>query len=261
MLTRAQVVDTVEQTDPHVQAETLQRACAREMIKHTDAALRAEVEEMRHAIEVIQSSRDILLHTFCLWQKEWQEGKMALRELPGVRAEVEALQQKQSWIDQVGPPHHPDDERQWVGAYLDATANHFAALARVEEWKTAWHALSYDSGKAIDTLQQTVARLTQENAWLLSHSLEEAVTRVSDLTAQLQQVTQERDAAQKIVQDIAAGLPPMEALVQGMGMVMKLERQLATVTSNALDVKASYEQCLRQLAEAQATIARLEEKR
>lgn len=32
---------------------------------------------------------------------------------------IAELEQKQKWIDEVGPKNHPDDERYWVNAYLD----------------------------------------------------------------------------------------------------------------------------------------------
>jgi len=51
-----------------------------------------------------------------------------------------------------------------------------------------------------------------------------------DLTQQLATAIAERDASQEIVRKIAAGMAPMEALVSGMGMVVKLEQQLAAMT-------------------------------
>ena len=100
-LSREQLLDTVEQTDSQVQPDSLQRSCAREAIKHHDAAQRAqlrqreeEVAELTGAVEVIQSSRDILLNTFCLWAKDYQEGKMALREVADLRAQLAARTQQ-----------------------------------------------------------------------------------------------------------------------------------------------------------------------
>lgn len=37
-------------------------------------------------------------------------------------AEIAALKQRQGWIDRVARPDHPDDERPWAAAYLDAKA-------------------------------------------------------------------------------------------------------------------------------------------
>ena len=78
-----------------------------------------------------------------------------------------------------------------------------------------------------------------------------------DLTQQLATAIAERDASQEIVRKIAAGMAPMEALVSGMGMVIKLEQQLATMTqerdqwkqgqNDAVRVGLEYQ---RQLAEA-----------
>lgn len=39
-----------------------------------------------------------------------------------LRAEVERLAQRQAWLDAVSRPTHPEDERPWSSAYLDARA-------------------------------------------------------------------------------------------------------------------------------------------
>jgi len=44
-----------------------------------------------------------------------------------LEAEVARLRQRQQWIDEVGRPEHPDDERPWAAAYLDAKQ-------QLEEW-------------------------------------------------------------------------------------------------------------------------------
>jgi len=74
------------------------------------------------------------------------EAQLAERE-----AEVEGLKQQQQWIDEVGPPNHPDDERAWVPAMLEAKA----ALKRVRE------SVTYG---AVQTLTTEIARLRALNA-------------------------------------------------------------------------------------------------
>lgn len=70
-----------------------------ELFAH-DAALRAKLDDYAGAIEVMQSSRDILLRTFCLWQVDYQQGKMALRELPSVREQLAAAQARVAQLEQ-----------------------------------------------------------------------------------------------------------------------------------------------------------------
>lgn len=53
------------------------------------------------------------------------------------KAEMELLREKLKWLDEVGRPDHPDDERPWIPAYLDARralkkAGIEAELLRVE---------------------------------------------------------------------------------------------------------------------------------
>jgi len=35
---------------------------------------------------------------------------------------IKELEERQKWIDEVGRPQHPDDERPWCAAYLDCRA-------------------------------------------------------------------------------------------------------------------------------------------
>lgn len=53
-----------------------------------------EITDLKSAVEVIQSSRDILLNTFTLWTVEYQHGKMALREVPDLRIQLAAVTQE-----------------------------------------------------------------------------------------------------------------------------------------------------------------------
>jgi hypothetical protein len=61
------------------------------------------------------------------------------------------LEKRQEWIDEVGRPQHPDDERPWVPAYLDcreALGQAEASLTRLleaverhkneDEWKSVY---------------------------------------------------------------------------------------------------------------------------
>jgi hypothetical protein len=42
------------------------------------------------------------------------------RELQRAHARIRELELEQEWINDVGRPEHPDDERRWLPAYLDA---------------------------------------------------------------------------------------------------------------------------------------------
>ena len=55
-----------------------------------------EIADLKSAVEVIQSSRDILLNTFTIWTVEYQQGKMALREVPDLR---DRLRQREEELD------------------------------------------------------------------------------------------------------------------------------------------------------------------
>lgn len=89
MLTREQYEELVKHHTigwgPHSKVNPL--------LEH-DIALRAENIQLRDAIEVLQSSRGILLNTFTLWAAEYQQGKMAVRELPVLHAEVTRLKER-----------------------------------------------------------------------------------------------------------------------------------------------------------------------
>jgi len=61
-----------------------------EQIVASHRALQAKLADAQSAIEVIQSSRDILLNTFCQWQVEYQDGKMAKRQVPELQAKLAA---------------------------------------------------------------------------------------------------------------------------------------------------------------------------
>jgi len=42
-----------------------------------------------------------------------------LSEIKRLKANIKELEERQKWIDEVGRPFHPDDERPWCSAYLD----------------------------------------------------------------------------------------------------------------------------------------------
>ena len=72
-----------------------------------DAAL-AMVRDHQAAVEMIASSRDVLLNTFCQWQVEYGKGKMALRQLPHVEQQRdEALAKVQEMESEVWKAHVP----------------------------------------------------------------------------------------------------------------------------------------------------------
>jgi hypothetical protein len=68
------------------------------------AAAEAEIERLRAEVETLGTDNDVL--------------RADVLETNRLRAERDALLERQRWIDEVGPPKHPDDERHWVGAYL-----------------------------------------------------------------------------------------------------------------------------------------------
>lgn len=53
------------------------------------AELKIQIRDARAAVEVIQSSREILLNTVTRWAADYQQGKRALRELAELRARGE----------------------------------------------------------------------------------------------------------------------------------------------------------------------------
>ena len=62
-----------------------------------------------------------------------------------LRAELEGLTQRQSWIDQVGPPNHPDDERHWALAYIEAKGQLAAAQTTITALRHALLSLEKDA--------------------------------------------------------------------------------------------------------------------
>ena len=50
----------------------------------------------------------------------WWEGELGQYPTEKARAEIERLRERQRWLDEVGRADHPDDERPWISAYLDA---------------------------------------------------------------------------------------------------------------------------------------------
>jgi len=109
--------------------------------------------------ELVPHAEDCLLHQNIV--------ALVLAHNADLRAELEGLTQRQAWIDQVGPPEHPDDERQWVLAYLAAKQQLAALHAEVEGLKQ---------------------ECTRQNMVVQGRQLE-----IHDLTAQLAAMTQERD--------------------------------------------------------------------
>ena len=55
------------------------------------------------------------LNTILYWEAE--PGQFPTEK---AKAEIERLRERQRWFDEVGRPEHPDDERPWISAYLDA---------------------------------------------------------------------------------------------------------------------------------------------
>ena len=49
------------------------------------------------------------------------DATVLLDQCTALQQERDQLKAQQAWLDRVGPPDHPDDERHWVGAYLDTT--------------------------------------------------------------------------------------------------------------------------------------------
>lgn len=71
-------------------------------------------------------------------------------QLTALRQRVETLEQRQAWIDQVGPPLHPDDERQWVLAYLTAQTQLTAVTQELDKLKSdIAFLLNFDAANAL----------------------------------------------------------------------------------------------------------------
>jgi len=51
--------------------------------------------------------------------KELEEVFLPPTEKIQLEKKIEELEERQKWIDEVGRPQHPDDERPWCSAYLD----------------------------------------------------------------------------------------------------------------------------------------------
>ncbi len=79
-----------------------------------------EIAQLRGAVTVMQSSRDILLNTFTLWAVEYQKGKMALRELPDLRAQ---LKQREEEMERL----KSERDASWPNPYWKEQAEHFTA--------------------------------------------------------------------------------------------------------------------------------------
>lgn len=58
------------------------------------AACEQECKRLREANEIVLSSREQLLQTFCLWAVEYQQGKMALRRVPDLEQKIEELRRE-----------------------------------------------------------------------------------------------------------------------------------------------------------------------
>ena len=86
----------------------------------------SQITQAEERMKELESERDSETH----WAKEyfdkWEKAEERVRE----------LEKRQKWIDEVGRPRHPDDERPWVPAYLDcreALGQAEASLARLLE--------------------------------------------------------------------------------------------------------------------------------
>ena len=109
------------------------------------------------------------------------------------------------------------------------------------------------------TFKQQLAAMTEKGK-PLPYPLDECAG-CRDLTQQLAEAIAERDASQEIVRKIAAGMAPMEALVSGMGMVIKLEQQLATMTEERDQWKQGHNDAVRVGLEYQQQLATMTEER
>ena len=103
--------------------------------------LLSQISQLEEKVKELESERD----SETRWAKEyfdkWEKAEERVRE----------LEKRQEWIDEVGRPQHPDDERPWVPAYLDcreALGQAEASLTRLleaverhkneDEWKSVY---------------------------------------------------------------------------------------------------------------------------
>ncbi len=61
-----------------------------------------------HRVQIPDSDIDFTSKNIAIWIDQ------------NLLSRIQQLEQRQKWIDEVGRPQHPDDERPWVPAYLDA---------------------------------------------------------------------------------------------------------------------------------------------
>lgn len=92
MLTRAQVEYLANEMSVISYSTAQLQTFCRQVLDH-DAALRAEIEQYRGALEVLQSARDCMLAGFTTMAASYQQGKMALRRIPDLEREIERLRE------------------------------------------------------------------------------------------------------------------------------------------------------------------------
>lgn len=95
-------------------------------------------------------------------------------ELGAAQARIRELELEQEWINAVGKPKHPDDERPWLPAYLDARRR---VLKLVDEIMTA-QALLADGHGDLAIEQIIMIELSHEeramvNGWRGTPNLQE----------------------------------------------------------------------------------------
>ena len=151
-----------------------------------------EIAQLKSAVEVIQSSRDILLNTFTLWTVEYQEGKMALRELPDLRAQLAAMTAERDVLWQECEQEHCDilvctecgrtSKHGRIGVVYESTPN------SAEEYDTKCPecgsmSLDEDARSVVNELDTCKAQLAASLARCVE--LEKVIDRVDKLEASI----------------------------------------------------------------------------
>lgn len=120
-------------------------------------------------------------------------------EIERLQARVGELEQRQKWLDQVGPPAHPDDERHFAMAYVREKMKTEKAEERVAELEAESKESDYVRDQLAQLLAKTVLVLRGEPPPKKLWSYHD----IPDLTAELKA---ERDAARAEVERLAKHL-------------------------------------------------------
>jgi len=96
-----------------------------------------------------------------------------VKELGQAKSHIKELEERQKWIDEVGRPGHPDDERPWCSAYLDCRARikELEEGLRVKQICPAcWNNLEQDGSCLTCRLEKRVRELEAElSKWTAPH--------------------------------------------------------------------------------------------